>query len=128
MKSTHDKVVAQLGMTETELQQSQTDNARMKSGLGVLADGFSVTAGKVKTMGTSVEKLQSEGSDVAARLSELQAVVTAHVAALTKLTAAMGPLKDQVDALHAKTAALAGRPAPVKAAPPEPMVSALPQP
>ena len=117
MKSTHDAVVAKLGQTEIELQQSQADNARLKGGLGVLANGFSVTAGKVETMGASVAKLQAEGSDVAVRLSELQAVVTSHVAALAELTAAMGPLKDEIEGLLAKSAALAGQPAPAKVAP-----------
>ena len=131
MKSTHDAVVARLGQTETELQHSQADNARMKVGLGVLADGFGATAGKVETMGQSVEKLQAEGSDVAVRLAKLQAVVTSHVAALAELTAAMGPLKDEIDALGAKSAALAGQPDPAKTPPADPTetaVSALPQP
>ena len=117
MKSTHDKVVAKLGLTEAELQQSQADNARLKSGLGALADGAVATAGKVETMGASVAKLQADGSNVAMRLSQLQAVVTAHVAALAELTAAMGPLKEEIEALRAKSAALAGRAEVAKATP-----------
>jgi len=117
MKSTHDAVVAKLGQTEIELQQSQAHNARLKTGLGVLANGASVTAGKVETMGASVQKLQAEGSNVATKLSQLQAMVTLHVAALTELTAAMGPLKDELEALRAKSAALAGQPVPAKVAP-----------
>ena len=118
MKSTHDAALVQLSETENELAQSQGENARLRTGLDVLVSEVGVTAGKVDTMGTSLQKLQTDGDDIAGRLSEVQTLVTAQVAAIAGLGESIGPLKDEVQALRTKLAELAGRPiAPPAAAP-----------
>ena len=131
MKSTHDAVLAELGGTQTRLQQSQADNLRLRGGLEALAGGLDATAVKVETIDSSVRKLRTEGDDVAARLAGLRALVAEQVNTITALGQALKPLKDQIEALRAHSAALSGQapaagpagpaptaPGPVAAAPP----------
>lgn len=130
LKSTHQKALDGLATSERKLQrtetelaatqaaktdlegryaQSQADNARLKSGLEGLAGGLDVAAAKVQTVGTSVEQLRAAGGDVSSRLAELQRVVMAQAVTITTLGQAIGPLRDEVEALRAKVSALARR-------------------
>lgn len=112
LKSTHDEVLAKLSGTEAQLNLSQAENARLRTGLTTLAGDVGQTATKVEAMGTSVQKLQAGGNDVETRLSELQTLVASQVKLIAAIGRTVGPLKNEIDALRAKLAALAGRPAP----------------
>jgi len=113
LKSTHDEVLAKLSGAEAQLQLSQTDNARLRTGLTTLAGDVGQTATKVEAMDASVRKLQAGGADVETRLSELQTLAASQVKMIATLGQAVGPLKDEIVALRAKLAALgANQPAP----------------
>lgn len=141
MQSTHDEVVAKLTATEKDLQKAKTNlqatqmakkdledrytesqaaNVRLRSGLEALIAGFNTTVMRVQTVGASIQRLRTEGSNVAARLSELQTLVNAQVGALTALDQALEPLKAEIEAFRAKLTALSGPPAAPAPVPPGP--------
>ena len=123
LKSTHDEVLAKLSGTEAHLQLSQAENSRLRTGLTTLAGDVGQTATKVEAMDSSVQQLEAGGKDVEARLTELQTLVASQVKMVVTLGQAVGPLKDEIDALRVKLSALAAnRPVP------GPGVAASPQP
>ena len=123
-KATHEKALAKLAATETDLrftqdrfQRATTENARLRSGLGRLTDDCGSTSLQVKSAQEGLVRMKSNEGRITECLVELQSVVRSQAGALTGLAATIKRLEDQLVDLRKQAATLAEEPA---AAPPIP--------
>lgn len=125
---THNKALASLAQTRTELQESRVsasmferDNTRLKTGMVALADRCRSAQMRIRGLTRAISQIKADEGQVADALNKLYQAVSAQTTSTAALQAATSPLAGEINDIQATTMALLEE----SAAPPQPVIGPM---